>query len=302
MEAITQPGTIDQLVMDAARAGHQVGVRLIRDWTELGMLDYPQRRPAGKGHGSRPALYSTHQRNLFLTLLHHRPNNKIKSLARIPVAIWAYFGDEYVPTRQALRAMRTWLGDPRASRTQARQSAHEILRRLDNPTATAAARRELLDTLSEIAYTGRADYQRLEHAIRDVFEPDHNKIRRVVGHPAAPMMTQTMIDVTRARLAAVARLQAGKVSEDEFRQTRHMHLVTYAEYATTQPMLAAHAPVADRDMYEPVTAEDALTNCCGHLLTTIGLAILYPDNAARVAAMPAPKITFTKRSATPPNR
>jgi hypothetical protein len=298
---ITQKGTIDQLVADAARKGHRVGVRLIRDWTEHGLLDYPQRRPAGKGHGSRQALYSANQRNLFLTLLHHRPNNKIKSLARIPVAIWTYFGDEYVPTGQALRAMRAWLGDPRVSRKQARQSAHEILRRLDNPNATVAARREVLDALSEIAYTGRADYQRLEHAIRDVFEPGHNKIHRVVGHPAAPMLTQTMIDVTRARLAAVARLQAGKVSEDEFRQARHMHLVTYAEYATKQPMLAADAPVSDRDMYEPVTAEDALTNCCGHLLTIIGLAILNPDSAARIAAMPEPQITFTKRSATPPN-
>ena len=29
-------------------------------------------------------------------------------------------------------------------------------------------------------------------------------------------------------------------------------------------------------MYEPVTAENAVNACCGHLLTTIGLASLYP--------------------------
>jgi len=107
---ITEPDTIDQLVADAAGNGCHVGVRMIRDWTELGLLDYPQRLGAGKGHGSRQAMYSANQRNLFLTLLHHRPNNKIRSLARIPVGIWTYWGDDYVPTSQARRAMNTWLG------------------------------------------------------------------------------------------------------------------------------------------------------------------------------------------------
>ena len=189
------------------------------------------------------------------------------------------------------------LGDPRVSKKQARQSAQEILRQLDNPSATVGARRELLDAFSEIAYTGRADYQRLEAAVREVFEPGAGKIRRAVGHPAAPMMAQTMIDVVRARLAAVARLKANEVTDEEFRQARHIHLVTYAEYAVQQPTLAAHAPTANIDMYEPVTAEEALNNCCGHLLTTLGLAALHPEQTARITAFPAPRIAFTTTNA-----
>jgi hypothetical protein len=54
---ITEPGTIDDLVADAAGRGHAITVRMIRHWTAAGLLDSPQRRPAGKGHGSRPALY-----------------------------------------------------------------------------------------------------------------------------------------------------------------------------------------------------------------------------------------------------
>ena len=54
---ITEPGTIGDLVADATAAGYQASARLIRDWTEHGLLDYPQRRPAGKGHGSAAALY-----------------------------------------------------------------------------------------------------------------------------------------------------------------------------------------------------------------------------------------------------
>lgn len=296
MEAITEPGTIDQLVADAARHGHQVGVRLIRDWTERGLLDYPQRRPAGKGHGSRPALYPASQRNLLLTLLHHRSANKIKSLARIPVCIWTYWGDEFVSAAHALRAMNTWLGDPRVSLAQARKSAQELLRRLDNANATIASRRELLDTVSKIAYTCHADYPRLERAVRDVFEPGHDRIRRALGHPVAPMMADTIIDVIKARLTAVNRLKAGRISDEEFRQARHAHLVTYAEYAAEQPQLAAAAPAAHRDMYEPVTAEHALINCCGDLLTTIGMSILYPDIATQMAAKRAPAIKIVFRS------
>ena len=93
-------------------------------------------------------------------------------------------------------------------------------------------------------------------------------------------------------MAAIARLQAGKVSDDELLQARHVHLVAYAEYATQQPALAAQMSGANRSMYEPVTAEDALTNCCGHLLTSIGLAALDPERASRIAEAPAPTITF----------
>ena len=293
MERITGPGTIDQLVADASNKGNQVSTRLIRDWTELGLLDYPQRRPAGKGYGSNQALYSANQRNLFLTLLHHRPDNKIKSLARIPVGIWMYWGDDYVPMGQVRRAMNTWIGDPRASKKQAQQTAREILRQLDNPTATAAARRELLDTLAETAYTGRADFERLGRAVRDVFEPDARRIRRAVGHPAAPMMAESMIDLVKARLTAVTRLKANEVTDEGFHQARHAHLVTYAEYAMQQPMLSAQAPAAHPGMYEPVTAQTALTSACGHLLTTLGLAIMHPEQTARITAMPVPRIIFT---------
>ncbi|MEV5717285.1 hypothetical protein AB0L41_25630 [Amycolatopsis mediterranei] len=108
MQLPTEPGTIDDLVADAAAAGHQVSARLVRDWTELGLLDYPLRRPAGKGHGSKAALYTANQRGLFLTLLSKRREaGSIRSLARIPVFTWMYFSDEHVPLRQTRRAFMT---------------------------------------------------------------------------------------------------------------------------------------------------------------------------------------------------
>jgi hypothetical protein len=281
VEAISEPGTIDDLVADAAKAGHDVTARLIRDWTERGLLDYPRKRPAGRGHGSAPALYSANQRMLLLTLLHHRPGNSIRSLARIPVCIWMYWGDDYVPLPQAHRALMTWIGDARSSKQSAREAARAILGQIDSPQATQQARRELLDALTWANWTGRPDFERLEQAIRDVFEPGYRSLRRAVGHPAAPVMTDSMIEVMKARLLAATELCAGRVTDAALAQARDSHLFAYAEYAAQQPFLAAAAPPG-KPLYEPVTAEDTLNNCCRNLLSAIGLELRYPADAERL--------------------
>jgi hypothetical protein len=282
--AITDPGTIDDLVADAATAGHQITVRLIRDWTQAGLLDTPRKRPAGRGRGSSQALYPANQRQLLLTLLSKRPGNGIASLARIPVGIWMYWGDEYVPVRQARRALLTWIGNPRASQRRARETAQAIVGQLDNPKAAPRARRELRRVLSDIGYTGQLDEDRLERAVFDVFEPDIHQIRRAVGHPDAPMMVDSVIGAMRARMTAVAQLTADRVTDEALYQARHAHLMAYAEYAVKQPAFAGSAPPQYPIMYEPVTAEKALNDCCVHLLTTIGLEILYPERAAELRA------------------
>jgi hypothetical protein len=290
---ITEPGTIDDMVADAAAAGYQATARLIRDWTQHGLLDYPHKRPAGKGHGSAPALYPANQRMLLLTLLHHRPGKSVSSLARIPVAIWMYWGEEYVPLQQAHRALMRFLGDPqtgrryarnagRASKDRARAVARALLGQLDNPRATPRARRELLEVLTEAAYTGRPDFPLLEHAISAVFDAGITHIRRAIGHPAAPVTTEALIGVIKARLAAVTALTAGQVTGEELTRARDAHLFNYAEYIARAPVLAAAAPPGIPQLYAPVTAEDTLSNCCGHLLSAIGLEICYPEQAEQM--------------------
>lgn len=282
MLLINTPGTIDDMVADAAERGYKATARLIRDWSEQGLLDRPQKRPAGRGHGSAPALYSANQRNLLLTLLHHRPGNRIGSLARIPVGIWMYWGEEYVPLRQARRALMTRLGDPRASMRAAKEAARAILGQIDHPGATPQARRELLAVLTDASYTGQADFPHIREAIRAVFEPGSREIRRAIGHPAAPMMTETMIGVMKARLAAVSALMAGQVTDETLLQARDAHLFAYADYAAKQPFLAAATPASVPPLYESVTAEIALNGCCGHLLGAIGLELTYPADAERL--------------------
>ncbi len=273
---------MDDLVADAAGAGYEITIRLIRDWTQAGLLDRPRKRPAGRGRGSSQALYPANQRELLITLLSKRPGNGISSLARIPVGIWMYWGDEYVPLRQARRAMLTWIGDPGVSLRQARETARAVLGQLDSPRATPAARRALLKVLTDIGHTAQLDADRLEAAVFDVFEPGSRQIRRAVGHPSAPLMVDSVIEVMKARLTAITQLRDGQVADDAFYQARHAHLVAYAEYAVKQPAFAGSAPPQNPDMYEPVTAEKALNDCCVHLLTTIGLEIMYPERAAQL--------------------
>jgi hypothetical protein len=291
MDLITEPGTIDDLVADAVAAGHDLSRRLIRDWTERGLLDNPQKRPAGKGHGSAPALYAASQRNLLLTLLHHRPGNSISSLARIPVGIWMYWGDSFVPIRQVRRALMTWLCDPRVSKQRAADAARQVLGQIAIPHATAAARRELLEVVTQANWTGRADFDRLERAIRAVFEPEHKAVARAIGHISAPVTTDAMISVMKARLHAVTELMNENLSDEALKQAREAHLFAYAEYAVRQPLLAVASPPG-HTLYEPVTAEDTLNNCCRHLLTTLGLGLTYPDHAERLrrarAGLPLP--------------
>jgi hypothetical protein len=276
------------MVADAVGGGHEVTVRLIRDWTQLGLLDRPHKRPAGRGRGSSQALYPANQRELLLTLLSKRADNGISSLARIPVGIWMYWGEEYVPLRQTRRAMLTWIGDPRASLRRARETAQTILGQLDNPSATPAARRELRKVLTDIAYTKQLDADRLERAIFDVFDPGTGRIRRAIGHPAAPLMADSVIEVTKARFTAVTHLTAGKVTDEAFYHARQAHLIAYAEYAAKQRALADSTPPQIPEMYGPVTAEKALNDCCVHLLTAIGLQIMYPERAAELRAAAGP--------------
>lgn len=60
----------------------------------------------------------------------------------------------------------------------------------------------------------------------------------------------------------------------------------YADYAAKQPQFAAVAPADWPTMYEPVTAEEAVSDCCGHLLTTLGLHIMHPEGGSGDEASP----------------
>lgn len=207
-----------------------------------------------------------------------------------------YWGDEHIPLRQVRRALTTWIGDPRLSRADAAATAREILRHLDNPAATKAARRTLLRMVEDFCYTADFDRDILDRDIRDVFEPGAEQARRAVGHPAAPLVADSMINLIQARLAAIEGLSAGEINDQALYQARQVHLLHYAEYALQQPALSVAAPTDRPGLYEPVTVETALNNSCGHLLTAVGLVAADPAGADALSRIPTPQ--FISRPST----
>jgi hypothetical protein len=181
--------------------------------------------------------------------------------------------------------MVTWLGDPRTSLHKARETAKEMAAQLDNPAATPAARRELREALAHLAYTGRTDFERLEHAVTAVFEAGYGTLRRAVGHPDAALMSDSVIYTLKARLIAADLVQGDKLTDDEYYAARRRHRATYAEYAAKQHRYALHAPAHNPGMYQQATAESTLNASSLHLLTAIGLSALYPEGARQVDSM-----------------
>jgi hypothetical protein len=274
--SFTESGTIDDLVADADRAQNPVTPRLVTDWTSKGLLDRPARRAKGRGQGSAKGLYSANQRELFLILLDKRRGGamRVATLARIPIFIWLRWGDDWVPTRQALLAHRTWLGVGASSKEQGRLSAAEILGQLDHPLAQDADRRALKDELADIAYKGRVDDPlRLEAAVRSVFEPPsvfRRPIMRAVGHPAVPLTADAVIGLLTARATAAAAVKRERVSEADMRQARQMYLASRAEYLARLPVLRAETPQSYADLYADGGAQAQVDSCAVDLLTLIG--------------------------------
>ena len=91
------------------------------------------------------------------------------------------------------------LADPQAGKRYCPEKYH----------GRASKERELLHVLTEAAYTGRPDFDLLERVLRAVFEPGTIRIRRAIGHPAAPVTTEAMISIMKAWLAASPRIPPG---------------------------------------------------------------------------------------------
>lgn len=267
MVEIEWPGTIDDLVADAAAFDYTVTKRLIRNWSEIGLLDYPDPRPAN-GHGSAPALYTAGQRRLFLTLVQQRQKNHIhpRSLALIPVARWMYWADDWVPTRQAKLALNTWIGgDARPSSYHHAEAVAQAFRdQIDNPKASAEAKDELFNALMEAIWARRKlhvkQLARLEQAIRNVFEAGYPR-PRVVGHPSYPVTAEFLIREIKARLRAWRELTVGNVTCDALIRARDIHVFALADYMVWLRYLA-RASAPGTPLYPPITVSDMWNNCC----------------------------------------
>lgn len=220
--AITGPGTIDDLVADAAGAGHKVTRRMVHDWVAKGLINSPERRREGPT-GSLKALHSLDQRVLFFHLSAMRAGGAtIRDLAEMVIGVW-FSLDDCVPTRQALKALQTWVGDPRSSQVEARQLAvmHTEPFTSDRRLGTARDRRELLRVVSDVFYTGRIDRNLLEEKSKPIFEPRDKFISVIRSHNATAVTdVESLVVLLEVITRAGQSVKDGTVTETLLDQAR----------------------------------------------------------------------------------
>ncbi|MER5896963.1 hypothetical protein [Streptomyces sp. NPDC001876] len=277
------------MIEDAYAAGFDIQKRTVTDWTARGLLDRPHRR--GAGRGSRPGLHSENQRKLFLLLLTKREEMpKLPALALIPLTIWLWRGGEWVPRRQALKALMTWFGDGARSKEVCQDAARGLLEQLDHPMASETARTRLVRTFAQISYQGGmsgTDRAELETAVRAVFEPPSvfrtTGMVRAVGPHTLPLTMEAVLAKVSAVAAAIQALRGKHVTEELLGQAKALYQQSKQEYAELRPALAAPTDGPLSRLFSDRTVGEEFNDVGNDLIFGIGLMLTSPRAQAEFA-------------------
>ena len=285
MTSVSAFATKQDLVGDARKAGLPFTVRTVGDWVEQGLLAPPRRRGAGRGKGAQPAVFPPNQRRLFNELVKKRIlGAKIPRLAQIPLYLWAYWGDEYVDTAQARRAMRTALGW-RPNLELAQEHATEMVDQIAHPDATDTARRRLARLCRDIANTAKvARPEEVRAALLCVFDP--HKEGRTLGVPGAAASIGNIFGAMLRKEAARRAFLDDAVCDDVLRRARGELKASLMEFYQQQPEFAAQAAAANlRIDYSLPMPQRLVDSLVGDLLLIVGTLLIpslpLPEGSSR---------------------
>ena len=260
--------TTDDLVWAARAQSLPATNRLVVDWEELGLIDLRDRHPLGRGAGSRKGTWPNEQRNLFLTVLRKRQDvEQVATLCNIPVGVWLWWGDRYVPQRQVRRALETWTGRKRrVSEADARAAARRLVNDFglrDGSSPRGYGGTALVDFIAEQLHSGLRDEPAWEEQIQKLGPGEARAVDGVL-FAVTPSNASALL---RARVHAVRRLQ--HFSMHEFEWARFMYLYGRGDYAAHQETLASF-PRFGR-LFTPEGLDDILNRACLDLITVLGL-------------------------------
>jgi len=251
--------TKDELVAIADQRGAPASPRLITDWVQLGLLDHPKRHGLGQGRGT-VAGWPESQVRLWVLLVDKRPGLKqMATLCNIPVALWLYFGDDYVQLPQVRRAMTTWAG---GTHTRGyRDAASLVLQFVDEIPGIKlkASRRKLVQShLVGVVVNGLGSrsLEQFRTKLIDLLSPASTQRRSPpketwVGH----------VELLLARLEAVRRIRTGEVADSLYYWAR---------------VLTHSARTGWAEQVGAPTFQELIPNACRDLATTIGLSLTMP--------------------------
>ncbi len=265
-----EPGTIDDLIADAHVRGFPATTRLVHDWVGLGLLDHPRRRSRGAKGGSEKALWPWTQRNLFRLLVEKRPQVKeVAPLCNIPVVIWLWWGETYVPTAQVQRALATWATKVRGvSWRTAKRQACQVADFLDDMGAPREDRQHLIDLVAKTGYSGQTDAAALSEAMQEVFDPMGEG--RFVGSPLMPVTAERYAHLmdTRARGLELAK---GPASIKDLQNAWPYCRWGLQSYATNRSALIdSSVRPRDTQMWEEPTWDLLGNRACAQVVLVLG--------------------------------
>ncbi len=243
-----------------------VSERLIAEWVRLGILDSPER--VGRRDGQRGAFYQwpDSQRALLLSVLEKRGQIRhTKGLVQIPIGIWLYWGDEWVPLRQIRRAVVTFTGlyGPPHSWEKAQANARQVVRTLKKRDAPRVALDALREELTSGFFHGKLNADVLQPLVEKVLRIDE----RTGGWSPFGYDATEMVRWIRGSVAAIADL--GSFSDGDFYEARERIRDGILSYATQWRYFAQDPDYGQ--MFQPLTMEILVNRAGQDLIFALGL-------------------------------
>lgn len=271
--------TMDDLLDAGRRCGAQPTRRMVQDWVELGLLDQPQRHGRGRARGVS-ATWSPQQLRLFETLLDKRTTVKhVAPLCNVPVWLWLYFGDDFVPLRQVRRALVTWQGRTINTSWQAAKRAAAQLLDLAAVRARRSDMRLLVErTASLIRRSPRQFDERDETELREILAGMHGAGRSAIVRTLGGMEFEpdAYLTLLKARLGAAGALQDDSIDDALFHWARFSNVMTKAEYQTHLARMTGRPGAAFATV---PSGEGTLSRACLDLVTLLGFGLDMPGGA-----------------------
>jgi hypothetical protein len=258
------------MVQSAWDAGHpKFNERLLTEWVKRGLLDEAQRLPRGKGRG-RGAYFEwpESQRQLLLSILEQRSSVKtIGALCNIPVGIWIYWGEEYVPLRQVKKAVRTW-GD-RAKKVGGWASAKAGARRIISSVMPTDVSTQLSDALVEIVARSLYSNQFLQDEIIAKIREHELTMRKKGKSDFSTELTLRRIEEMIPILFAIQNFDS--FSDEDFENVRNGSRHAASDYIRNWRSEAQNHPSIP---FETPTWEFFIGQSCSHLLVGLGMKVI----------------------------
>lgn len=276
-----------ELLDIAHRRGFAISQGQLEKWVVVGLVDRGTQRGLGQGRGSVFRWPHTQAELLLLLLGKQRSVRPLRLLANIPIAIWLYWGEEYVPLRQVRRVMETWA---EIGRKRPRHSWRSMARRVLDDVARSDARREdrdaAVELLAELMESKRGDVDQLVQVLIPIVGGDP-----VTGrNPDAFTDARRAAELVMAQIAGLTRIQ--EISEEVFNWARAVLLVSQGDYLRQRPALAMDSVFGK--LHPPTTFEDFIQRACSHLITAVGLFLAQPQ--AKLPAPLAPELWTSGRA------